>query len=72
MKKHDFKIVTEIANTIPKMMQLSPNLFEAVICSTLDMYVVVHELEREDVLAGVTARFVTAEIEEIDEEDDDD
>lgn len=72
MKKQDFKIVTEIANTIPNMMQLSRNLFEAVICSTLDMYAAVHDLEREDVLAGVAARFMTAEIEEISDEDDDD
>lgn len=72
MKKQDFKIVTEIGNTIPKMMQLSRNLFEAVICSTLDMYAAVHDLEREDVLAGVSATFLTAEIEEIDEEADND
>ena len=68
MKKQDFKIVAQIANAIPKMMQLSRNMFESVICSTLDLYAIVHELEREDVLAGVAATFATAEI----EEDDDD
>ena len=70
MKKQDFKIVTEVANAIPKTMHLSRNVFEAVICATLDMYAVVHELEREDVLAGVGATFMSAEIEEVDDDEE--
>lgn len=71
MKKQDFKLIAEIANSIPKMMHLSRSMFEAVICSTLDVYASNHELEREDVLFGVAARFMTAEIEEIEEGDND-
>lgn len=68
MNKKDFKAIGKIAGAIPEMMHLSRNMFEAVICSTLDMYAITHELERDDVLAGVGATFMTAEI----EEDDDD
>ena len=68
MKKQDFKIVTEVANAISKMMHLSRNMFEAVICSTLDMYAIAHELEREDVFAGVGVTFMSAEIEEGDDD----
>lgn len=68
MKKQDFEIVGKIASVIPKMMHLSRSMFEAVICSTLDMYAITHELEREDVLTGVAATFMTAEIEEGDDD----
>lgn len=77
MKKIDFKALFEVAQAVPVLIKLDNETFESSICAFMDVYAHEHKLGRFEMLAGVAARFLTGDENEIvkllgDEESDDD
>ena len=71
MKKQDFKLMHKVAHVVPKMMEMSVTMFNAVICSTISTYAHAHDIEIEELLARATSTLLCDELELEDEDDND-
>lgn len=71
MKKQDFKLMHEVAHVVPKMMDMSESMFNAVICSTISVYGTANDIDISEMLARITSTLLCDEL-ELEEEGDDD
>ena len=69
MKKQDFKLMYDVANVIPKMMEMSDSMFIAVICSSISTYANSHDIDISEMIARVTGTLICSELELEDEDD---
>lgn len=69
MKKQDFKLMHEVALVVPKMMEMSDTMFNAVICSSIATYCSTHDIDISELYARITANLLCDELKCEDEDD---